>query len=75
MVPLLEELGQAGRNDDLEQIVVYIATTVRTIEGLMGRDVPWSTIEAATGIDEAALRRLKHQLETGGDRTSHPAAT
>ncbi len=131
LVPLLEELGQAGRNDDLEQIVVYIATTVReperwrrfsdavsrvvpggaelmnktkemleiygevvkeealqagrqegvlitqvrTIEGLMGRDVPWSTIEAATGIDETAFRRLKHQLETGGDRTSHPAAT
>ena len=143
LVPLLEELGHAGRNDDLEQIVVYTATTVReperwrrfrdavsrvvpggaelmnkteemleiygevvqeearqkgrregrregrqkgrregvlitqvrTIEGLMGRDVPWSTIEAATGIDEAAFRRLKHQLESGGDRTSHPAAT
>ena len=136
LVLLLEELGHAGRDDDLEQIVVYIATTVReperwarfrdavsrvvpggaelmnkteqmleiygevvkeeaqqewrqkgrregrregvlitqvrTIEGLMGRDVPWSTIEAATGIDEAAFRRLKHQLET---RTSRPAST
>ena len=26
---------------------------VQIIQGLLGRDVPWSTIEAATGIDEA----------------------
>ena len=26
-----------------------------TIEGFLRRDVPWSTIEAATGIDEARL--------------------
>ena len=39
---------------------------VQTIEGLVGRDVPWSIIEAATGIDEIAFDRLKHQLDAGG---------
>ena len=43
-----------------------------TIEGFLGRDVPWSTIEAATGIDEAAFRRLKHQVEAADDATPHP---
>ena len=35
---------------------------VVTIEGLLGHEVPWSTIEAATGIDEPAFRRLKREL-------------
>ena len=34
-----------------------------TIEGFLRRDVPWSTIEAATGIDEAAFRKLERQLD------------
>ena len=115
LVPLLADLAQAGGDDDLQRIVVYIATTTRdrerwgrfaeavrhqvpgggelmnkteemieiygdmrarearqegelrgkvqTIEGLVGRDVPWSVIEAATGIDQAALRALKQRLE------------
>ena len=45
---------------------------VLIIEGFLGRDVPWSTIEAATGIDEAAFRRLKHQVEAADDATPHP---
>ncbi len=36
---------------------------VHTIEGFLRQDLPWSAIEAATGIDEAAFRRLKQQLE------------
>ena len=36
---------------------------VMTIEGFLRRDVPWSTIEAATGIDEAAFRKLERQLD------------
>ena len=39
---------------------------VQTIQGLLGRDVPWSTIEAATGIDEANFRRLKQQCDDNG---------
>ena len=36
---------------------------VQTIEGLVGRDVSWSIIEAATGIDEASFTQLKHQFD------------
>ena len=36
---------------------------VMTIEGFLRRDVPWSTIEAAAGIDEAAFRKLEQQLD------------
>ena len=39
---------------------------LQTIQGFLGRDVPWSTIEAATGIDEATFRRLKQQLDDNG---------
>ena len=39
---------------------------LQTIEGFLGRDVPWSTIEAATGIDEATFRRLKQHLDDNG---------
>ena len=39
---------------------------VQTIQGFLERDVPWSTIEAATGIDEATFRRLKQQFDDNG---------
>ena len=39
---------------------------LQTIQGLLGSEVPWSTIEAATGIDEAAFRRLKQKLDDNG---------
>ena len=47
-------------------------TQVRTIEGLLGREVPWSTIEAATGVDEATFGRLKQQLEAAAAGADHP---
>ena len=123
LVPLLAELGRAGRVEDVRQIVVYIATTTRekkrwqrfadavrrqvpggeelmneataemlqiyrevkeqevrqegelrgklqVIKGLLDRDVPWSTIEAATGIDQTRFRQLKQQLEAAPDGLS-----
>ena len=57
------EARQEGRQEGRREGVLM--TQVRTIEGLLGRDVPWVTIEAATGIDEAMFGRLKQQLETG----------
>ena len=44
---------------------------VRTIEGFLGRDVPWSIIKAATGIDEAAFDRLKYQLDAVDGGATH----
>ena len=43
---------------------------VMTIEGFLEHDVPWSTIEAATGIDEALFRSLKRQLDAP-DNSAH----
>ena len=40
---------------------------IRTIEGFLNRSVPWSTIEAATGIDEAAFRKLKQHVDADDD--------
>ena len=36
---------------------------VRAIEGFVARDIPWTTIEAATGIDEQTFRRLRQQVD------------
>ena len=127
LVPLLAELAQVGDSEDLQRIVVYIATTTReperwhrfaeairrqvpgggelmnkteemieiygdmrqregrqegrqegelrgkvqTIEGFVERNVPWSIIEAATGIDEATFDRLKHQLDAADGDATH----
>ena len=45
--------------------------TVVTIEGFLGQKVPWSTIEAATGIDEPAFRRLQREL-AAADHDANP---
>ena len=61
---LIEQGRQEGRQKGRQE------GQVRTIEGFLRQDLPWSAIEAATGIDEAAFRRLKQQLDTadGGAR-------
>ena len=53
---VVQEALQKGRQEGV----------LRTIEGFLGRDVPWSTIEAATGIDEAEFRRLRQQPDSAG---------
>ena len=55
-----QEGRQEGREEGREEGVL------RTIEGFLGRNVPWSTIEAATGIDEAEFRRLRQQPDSAG---------
>ena len=55
-----QEVRQKGRREGRQEGV--LTTQVRTIEGLLGREVPWSTIEGATGIDQTTFRRLKQQL-------------
>ena len=40
---------------------------IRTIEAFLGRAVPWSTIEAASGIDEVAFRKLKQRVDATDD--------
>ena len=43
---------------------------VLIIEGFLGRDVPWSTIEAATGIDRSCVSPA--QTPGGGRGRRHP---
>ncbi len=66
-----QEGRQEGRHEGRQE--GELRGKVQTIAGLVGRDVPWSVIEAATGIDEAAFDRLKRQLDTadGGDTHSN----
>ena len=40
---------------------------LQAIEGFVARDVPWSTIEAATGIDEATFVRLRERIDAEDD--------
>ena len=65
-------MRQEAREEAREEARQEAAMTqVRTIEGFLRQDVPWSTIAAATGIDEAAFGRLKQQL---GATANGPAA-
>ena len=49
---------------------------VRMIEGFVAQDTPWSAIEEATGIDEAAFRRLRQRIgaDDADDNGSSPTA-
>ncbi len=69
----VEQLIERGRREGLEDGLKEgrqegeLKGRIRTIEGFLGRAVPWSTIEAATGIDEAAFRKLKQDLDATDD--------
>ena len=64
----VEQLIERGRREGLRE--GELRGQVRTIEGLLVREVPWSTIEAATGIDEVAFRKLKQELDATDDGSS-----
>ena len=61
----VEQMVERGRREGLQE--GKLLGQVRTIEGLLGSNVPWSTIEAATGIDEATFRKLKQQVDATDD--------
>ena len=68
---MLEIYGEMKKQEAEQKAQQKVLTTqVRIIEGFLGQDVPWSTIEAATGIDEVAFGRLKQQLEAATSGTS-----
>ena len=52
----LEEGLEKGREE----------TLLKTTQGLLRQDVPWSVIEKATGVDEARFRRLEQQFNGSG---------
>ena len=54
---------QQGRSEGL------LEWQVGTIENLLRAGVQWSVIEAATGIDQDALRALRQRLEGSDEGT------
>ena len=58
---LMQEVARKVRAEGLQQ--GRREGQVGTIENLLRAGVPWPVIEAATGIDEDALRALRQQLQ------------
>ena len=65
----VEQLIERGRREDRQEGRQRgkLEGQIRTIEGFLERDFPWSSIEAATGIDESAFREIKRQLDATED--------
>ena len=61
----VEQLIERGRQEGRRE--GKLEGKIRTIEGFLERDFSWSSIEAATGIDEAAFRKFKRQLDATDD--------
>ena len=61
----VEEMIERGRREGRQEgrREGELKGRVRAIEGFVARDIPWSTIEAATGIDEATFRRLRQRID------------
>jgi predicted transposase YdaD len=62
----VEEMIERGRREGRQE--GELQGQVRVIEGFVARNTPWSTIEAATGIDEAAFRRLRQRIDAQDNR-------
>ena len=60
-----QEGRQEGRKEGRQK--GKLEGQIRTIEGFLERDLSWPIIEAATGIDEAAFRKFKRQLDAAKD--------
>ena len=67
----VERMVEQGRREGVQEgrQEGELRGRLQTIQEFLRRDVPWSTIEAATGIDEAAFRRLKQQFDDNGAGT------
>lgn len=57
----VEQLIERGRREGRQEGRLELA---QAIDGLLERDVPWSVVEAATGIDEAGFCDLKRHAAT-----------
>ena len=62
-----QEARQEGRQEGREQ--GRLEGQIGAIENLLRAGAPWPLIESATGIDQAALRALKQQLEAASITT------
>ena len=67
----VEEIIERGRREGRQEgrREGELKGQVRAIEGFVARDIPWPTIEAATGIDEATFRRLRQRVDAKDNGT------
>ena len=67
----VEEMIERGRREGRQEgrREGELKGQVRAIEGFVARDIPWPTIEAATGIDEATFRRLRQRVDANDNGT------
>ena len=71
---LIQEMGRRSREEGLQEGLQRgrregLEGQVGTIENLLRAGVRWPVIEAATGIDQDALRALRQRLEGPEKRT------
>ena len=68
---LIQAMGRRSREEGLQEghRKGLLEGQVGTIENLLRAGVPWSVVEAATGIDQDALRALRQRLEESEKRT------
>ena len=68
---LIQEMGRRSLKEGLQQgrSEGLLQGQVGTIENLLRAGVQWSVIEAATGIDQDALRALRQRLEGSEEGT------
>ena len=71
---LIQEMGRRSREEGLQEGLQRgrregLEGQVGTIENLLRAGVRWPVIEAATGIDQDALRALRQRLEESEKRT------
>ena len=64
---LIQEMGRRSRQEGRSEGL--LEGQVGTIESLLRAGVRWPVIEAATGIDQDALRALRQRLEESEKRT------
>ena len=67
----VEEIIERGRREGRQEgrREGELKGQMRAIEGFVARDIPWPTIEAATGIDEATFRRLRQRVDAKDNGT------
>ena len=72
---LIQEMGRRSREEGLQEGLQQgrseglLQGQVGTIENLLRAGVRWPVIEAATGIDQDALRALRQRLEGSDEGT------
>ncbi len=70
LMTYVEQIEERGRREGRQE--GRREGVLRTIEGFLQRDVPWSTIKEATSIDKSEFERLRQQLDAAAPGADQP---